>query len=277
MPQLTLVSLVTTFVLFVVKKKKLNHKGTQRKSRRAQRAGNIFILILLLICFGALLNSSSGQTLNYAEIFSDDWKKAEQFVADNEKWIRPVLEKYKVDYYEAISVVFPELVRYSALRDKMEITLLKALYINLGKDYANFSIGQFQMKPSFAEIIVDEGRNLTGRRKPVIRDSTDYEDIRSFRAAIVSSLEDIHSQLDYLVIFFKITGKQFDLKKMDDLSRIRFLATAYNYGPMYSEKEIMDMSARKFYSTKLAGKERWSYADISVYWYINVPAKIKEK
>jgi hypothetical protein len=241
------------------------------------RAGNNFILIFLLFFSGAPLNSSSGQTLNYAEIFGDDWKKAEQFVADNEKWIRPVLDKYKVDYNEAIAVVFPELVRYSALRDKMEITLLKALYINVGKDYANFSVGHFQMKPSFAEIIIEEGSRLAGRRKPLISDSTDYEDIRSYRAAIVSSLENIHSQLDYLVIFFKVTAKRFDLKKMDEQSRIIFLASAYNYGLLHSEKEIRDMTARRFYSTKPASKELWSYADISLYWYNHVPAKIKEK
>ena len=218
-----------------------------------------------------------GQSLNYPGIFGDDWKKAEQFVADNEQWIRPVLEKYKVDYYEAIAVVFPELVRYSALRDMMEITLLKALYINIGKDYANFSIGHFQMKPSFAELIIDEGRSLTGRRKPLINDSTKYEDIRSFRAAIVSSLEDTHYQLDYLVIFFKITTNKFDLKHFDSSNRIRFLSTAYNYGFFHSEEEIKEMSDKKFYSTKLVSKELWSYADISLYWYNNVLAKIKEK
>jgi len=244
---------------------------------RAQRFGNIFILIIQLLFWEGHYISSSGQSLNYKEIFGDDWQKAEQFVVDNEKWVRPVLEKYKVDYNEAIAVVFPELVRYSALRDKMEITLLKALYVNLGKEYANFSIGHFQMKPAFADIIIEEGRRLTGRRRPAISDSTEYEDVRNYRAAIVRSLEDIHSQLDYLVIFFKITGKKFDLKKMDEPSRIRFLATAYNYGLMHSEKEIMDMSARKFFSTKLLAKDFWSYADISLYWYNHTGGKIIEK
>jgi hypothetical protein len=218
-----------------------------------------------------------GQSLNYPEIFGDDWKKAEQFVAGNEKWIRPVLEKYKVDYNEAMAVVFPELVRYSALRDKMEITLLKALYINLGEDYANFSIGHFQMKPSFAETVINEGMKLTGRKNPRVRDSTGYEDIRSYRAAIVSSLEDIHSQLDYLVVFIKTTGRKFDLKNMDERSRVIFLATAYNYGPHHTEKEIIDMSSRKFFSTKLVSRDLYSYADISLYWYNHVSGKVEGK
>jgi hypothetical protein len=261
----------------VVKRKNLNHKGTQRVTRRAQRVVYVFILLLLLFSQG-LLRNASGQSLNYPEIFGADWKKAEQFVADNESWIKPVLEKYNVNYLEAIAVVFPELVRYSALRDKMEITLLKALYINLGEDYANFSIGHFQMKPSFAEMLINEGRSLSRRKKPLVNDSTGYENIRNYRAAIVSSLEDVHSQLDYLVIFFKISGKRFDLKKMDDdQSRIRFLATAYNYGFLHSEKEITEMSARKFYSTKLIPRDLYSYADISLYWYNEKLRKIKVK
>jgi hypothetical protein len=220
----------------------------------------------MFFCEG-LFTGSSGQTYDYREVFGSDWKKAEQFVADNEKMIRPVLEKYKIDFYEAIAVVFPELVRYSALRDKMEITLLKALYVNLGKDYANFSIGYFQMKPSFAEMIIDESHKISGRRKPVIGDSTAFEDIRSYRAAIVASLEDTRAQLDYLILFFWITGKRFDIKKMDEPARIRFLATAYNYGFLHTENEINGMTERRFFSIKPAGKELYSYADISLYWY----------
>ena len=65
----------------------------------------------------------------------------------------------------AIAVVFPELIRYSALRDKIEITLLKSLYIYKGDDYADFSIGQFQMKPSFAELIHKNVQLLKGQAK----------------------------------------------------------------------------------------------------------------
>ena len=88
---------------------------------------------------------SSAQQLDYRAIFGDDWQRAEQFLVENRKWIEPELTAYKIDFNEAMAVVFPELVRYSALRDFMETTLLKALYINLGEEYADFSIGQFQI------------------------------------------------------------------------------------------------------------------------------------
>ena len=52
--------------------------------------------------------------------------------------MEPVLAKNHISYPLAVAVIFPELVRYSALRDKMEITLLKALYINLGDRLCKF-------------------------------------------------------------------------------------------------------------------------------------------
>lgn len=42
-------------------------------------------------------------------------------------------------------------MRYNALKDDIESESLKVLYVQFGKTYADFSIGVFQMKPSFAE------------------------------------------------------------------------------------------------------------------------------
>jgi len=112
-----------------------------------------FKKFILLFFLTSLFNLTYSQSINYQELFGDDWKKAQVFEKENRSWMEPLLAKNHISYPIAIAIVFPELVRYSALRDKMEITLLKTLYVNLGEDYANFSIGQFQMKPSFAEMI----------------------------------------------------------------------------------------------------------------------------
>jgi len=50
-----------------------------------------------------------------------------------------------------LSIVFPELIRFNAIQDKIETFALQSLYVKYGKDYANFSVGPFQVKPSFAE------------------------------------------------------------------------------------------------------------------------------
>lgn len=182
--------------------------------------------------------------------------------------MEPVLKRNHISYALAISVIFPELVRYSAIRDKMEITLLKALYINLGDEYANFSIGRFQMKPSFAERIRNLSPSVLGRRSGIkFIPVTDYPDISYFRKSIVTDLEDPRLQFNYLVAFLKICEKRFKTTGNDAAARVKFFATAYNYGFEKSSAEIEAMTDKKFFNTKLFKSENYSYSDVSLFWY----------
>ena len=220
----------------------------------------------MIVCLE--LNSFSQQT-DYKRIFGSDWEKAETFVTENEAWMKQLSEKYGVSYPVLIAVVFPELIRYSALRDKMEITLLKALYINLGEDYANFSIGQFQMKPSFAESIHQKVSLLKGRFRNQFKEKTGITDIRTYRGSIVKDLEEPESEFLYLIAFLKICETIYNLEKMDEEGRLKFLATAYNYSFQKSFEDVNKMMDKKFFYTKLVKAESYSYADISAYWYKN--------
>lgn len=223
------------------------------------------IIILFLILY---LNPAFSQSIDYRQLFGDDWSKAEAFVKENRSWMDSVLSVNHISYPVAIAVIFPELVRYSALRDKMETTLLKALYVNLGDEYANFSIGQFQMKPSFAEIIREKGSALPGRRSTAgLKSSSAYQDIKQFRKSIVADLEDTRTEFNYLVVFLKICEKSYKVKRKDEYSKLKFLATAYNYGIDKSEDQIDSMINRRFFNTKLFKTENYSYADVSLFWY----------
>jgi len=226
-------------------------------------------IILILFAVICPLPVVFSQEKDYKKIFGSDWVKAEAFVSENENWMKQLSGKYDVEYSEAVAVVFPELVRYSALRDKMEITLLKALYINLGEDYANFSIGQFQMKPSFAESLHKKAPFLRGRLKNRMLEKTENKDIREYRAAIVKDLEDPESQFLYLIAFLKICEAVYDLKEMDVSQKIRFLATAYNYSFLKSFGEVEKMSDKSYFHTKPLKSESYSYAEISAYWFRN--------
>jgi hypothetical protein len=223
---------------------------------------------LALLFLAGPIKSASAQPLNYPEIFGDDWEKAILFENENRSWMEPVLARNHISYPLAIAVIFPELVRYSALRDKMEITLLKTLYINLGEDYANFSIGQFQMKPSFAEMIREQAPDALGRRSGItFRLRSEYDDIKSYRKSIVKDLEDPETQFNYLVAFIKICEKKFRTKRGDEISSLKFQATAYNYGIDKSAVRIENMIDKKFFNTKLFKTENYSYADVSLFWY----------
>jgi hypothetical protein len=225
------------------------------------------ILFVFLLLTG-LLKPSWSQSVNYRDLFGEDWGKAINYEKENRNWMEPVFAENHIPYPLAIAIIFPELVRYSALRDKMEITLLKALYVNLGEDYANFSIGVFQMKPSFAEMIRDQAPAVLGKRSGInFRNRSAFDDIKDFRKSILNDLEDPKCQVNYLIAFIKICENNFKTDRTNDLSRIKFLATAYNFGFYKTAEEIESMTDKKFFNTSLYKGENYSYADVSLFWY----------
>jgi len=226
---------------------------------------------ILLVSFFILCNEgvSVSQEENYNTIFGKDWDKAQSFVTENETWMKRLSEEYNISYPVAVAVVFPELIRYSALRDKMEITLLKSLYTYKGRDYADFSIGQFQMKPSFAESVHEKVTLLKGRLKNRFKEKIRMEDIIKYRSLIVMDLEEPESQFLYLAAFLKICEAIYNLNDMEEEQRIKFLSTAYNYSFQRSYEEIHEMIDKKFFHTTLVRTDGYCYADISWSWYSN--------
>ncbi len=236
----------------------------------ARRNGTrlMYYFIASVFITGSFFNYSQAQEINYRELFKDDWKKAEEFIDSNSGWIKPFLRKNDIGFNEAMAVVFPELIRYSALRDRMETALLKTLYVNLGKEYANFSIGPFQMKPSFAELLGISARSVQrGKLRQMVRDSAEFSDITDYRKAILTDLEDPSRQLGYLVVFFRICERKFNLTGMNPEERIRFLSTAYNYGFFRQQSEIAAMEGKRFFSNALFSGDHYPYADVSLAWY----------
>lgn len=223
-----------------------------------------------LILLAGILAYGQTDSLYYDKIFGNDWQKALKYLEDNNTWIKPAVNRFNIPYDELIAVVFPELVRYSALRDKMETSMLKTLYRNLGDDYANFSIGVFQVKPSFAEEIHERVFSGPDRDlKAIFKKKSSFNNIRLYRANVISDLENPETEINYLIAFYKICQKRFAREWPDKESRIKYLATAYNTGQMKSAKGIEMMSGKKFFNTKLFKTENYSYSDVSIYWYTN--------
>lgn len=224
------------------------------------------ILIVLVIIFSGHISWS--QSPDYQVLFGNDWAKATGYEQENRHWIEPLLAKNNIPYPLAISIVFPELVRFSALSDKMETVMLKTLYVNLGDEYADFSIGVFQMKPSFAEEIREQSVILTTNNPDLkFKRKTDYSDINEFRKSIVKDLEDPQMQVRYLIAFIDICNIKFGIFTKDEYSQVRFLATAYNAGFNKSTNAIEALADKKYFSTKPYKSTCYSYSDVSLFWY----------
>lgn len=229
------------------------------------KRGRLFLVAVVLLL---LLRTASAQPLDYSEIFGSDWQKALTFLDDNNSWIKSSLGKYNIPYGEAVAVIFPELVRYSAIRDKMEITLLKTLYRNLGEDYADFSVGVFQVKPSFAEKIRSLTPEVPGKKlKNLFKKRSSYKYDHDYRAAIIIDLEVPQIEFNYIIAFYMIIKNRFPLNSMDEQSKIKFLATAYNTGFWKSKEEIIKMEEKRFFNTKLFKTDNYPYADVALFWY----------
>jgi len=229
---------------------------------------NTLLKLLIVILFSLIPVTGVSQQPDYREIFGTDWLKAEEYLIQNYSWMDSTFKKHNISYAEGVAVIFPELIRYSALRDKMETAFLKTLYRNLGADYANFSIGHFQIKPVFAEEIREIALAMPGRReKTLFRDKSSFDNERLYRADIIADLEDPRREILYVVVFIKACNKIYGKLPSVDSTRIAFLATAYNAGMGRQRNEIEALQGSKYFTTRIAGGEKYSYSEISLQWY----------
>ena len=235
-----------------------------------QKSKKIGLAVVFLLLGTSYCQNLSASDLCYPEVFGNNWKKAGLFVRENESWMSELLRENEVDYHLVLSMVFPELVRYSAIRDRMETTLLKALYVHFGADYANFSIGVFQIKPSCAEEVLREipglqDKTLLSHFKAINSSISDDEK----RSIIVKELEDVRSQLIYVAAIVKILNQKYrNYKWNSDLDKVKFYATAYNCGFSNSEAYIrQQMNATTFHTGLIKSENHYCYAEIAAYYF----------
>ena len=201
------------------------------------------------------------QELNYKEVFGKHYQLAEDFISSN-TWIADTLKSNGIDPCTAIAIIFPELIRYSSIRDKIETAALKSLYIQYGKDYADFSIGQFQMKPSFAEDIEKEYIKWKG----FLVNGIDTASCATARKERVSRLNSTEGQVRYLCMFIKLMKRNLQqLSLLGKTEEVKLMATAYNYGFKTNIKTLKEISQKRFFYTGIIASEtKYNYSDISV-------------
>lgn len=175
------------------------------------------------------------------------------------------LELSKSEKAQILSIAFPEILRYDSYSDYLETSSNQILYVNEGKKASDFSTGYFQMKPSFIEdleIYVASTENLKQYNWIVIQKKNETE----ARKERINRLGKFQWQLKYLKVFWYASEYRYqniDFKTKQD--KIRFFATAYNYGFTKSEKEITKyQSAKKFAPREKPNAEKLAFSDFSI-------------
>jgi hypothetical protein len=221
-------------------------------------------LPLFILLFSIQANC---QDLDYKEEFGEDYSDAVNYLLENQ-WMEDSIATYGLDPYFTLAVIFPELIRYNALNDFFETRALEVLYIQYGTTYADFSIGRFQIKPSFAETIELEYLKLFSK-SPENFDLSCISDFAECRDLRVKHLKKPLPQLYYLVMFVQVMDRKYKNLSWNKITdKLAFYATAYNTGFFKSEKEInKQMKKKSFHTAMYDPTDLYSYSDICIYFY----------
>jgi hypothetical protein len=222
--------------------------------------------VLFLLCVLSPLSAEE----DYAVLFGAKYAEAEKFLGQN-SWISASLRLPPQETRIALAVVFPEIIRFKALEDKIQVRALKVLYVQYGRKYADYSVGHFQMKPTFAEQIERDYNRLFSAEEKTAAEIAPFEtgDSSRMRKERVVRLDDLHWQAQYLRLLMMVMDKLYgNLSFANDLEKLRFYATAYTTGYAQGEKTIRRMMlTRHFHVQLFFPKTRYSYADIALFYF----------
>ncbi|MCP4442925.1 MAG: hypothetical protein GY810_28805 [Aureispira sp.] len=224
-----------------------------------------------LLLWTILLSGIIWQDDDYSKIFGADHQQAMEYCQTEKETINAVTQKYKVPTNAVMSIVFPELIRYSTFKNFFESTALEYAYTKGGSKVADFSIGRFQMKPSFAEkleLALQTDNTLKVKYSTLIEYST--KNLQSQREKRVARLGSLNWQLIYLCGFYDLM--QTKTKNISSAEgKIKYIATAYNCGFDKEEATILKWMKRKTfpYGAKYPESHQYNYAEVALDFYTN--------
>jgi hypothetical protein len=202
--------------------------------------------------------------------FSEDIKTAVKFLEKEKTTISQIKNTSATEGGEALAIAFPELLRWNAFNDFLETAAVELIYIQNGSKSNDFSIGHFQMKPSFIEQMetyIATHETLKIFDYVVIKEKTEVEN----RKKRVYQLKQWAWQLRYAHVFWLVAQDKFKHRTFKNKQeRVRFYATAYNYGFLRPENEIESRlyKAQFPYGSKYEG-EQVAYGDLAVEFFDN--------
>ena len=220
------------------------------------------IPFLILVLFFQLLPEN-----DFEEIFGTKYSFALKEMRSLNPQIDSLAETYELDAELMAATVFPEFIRYSIVRDIIEINSLEIVYVNTGM--ADFSIGPLQIKPSFAEKI--EQIVINEKYLEKYRNNFQYytENSIEIRKERVRRLKSAPTQLQYIAVFQKYMYHKFPfLRYKSKYYQLKFLSTAYNSGFQSPRKEIEARMDGKYFPWGIFNeKKKYNYSEIAWYFY----------
>lgn len=250
------------------------------KKDRIVRIRFIAIAVLLL---SALSSCSTGEIpVNRRE----NWKFAARYAQSHRDAWHAIWSGFDIPADVAEAVIFPELVRYNRIQDSFETSVLEASYPEDGITGCDYSIGRFQMKPSFVEDLEKRWmRSGLGQKYGLIYDTADSVEARQARFDRLKSEE---GQCVYLAVYLRMLyldygsldkdGQvlQAGLETLPRTEQAYLAATAYNHGTLWrspgagSLDRIRSVAAEKTFPLPNIWRTKtslYSYGELAARYY----------
>lgn len=200
---------------------------------------------------------------------AEEWDRATMIAEDHKTVWYEVFGVLDVDPIECEAIIFPELLRYSRFQDGAQTGALMSLYVSGGTEASNYSVGYFQMKPSFIEEI--ELAWMDSPQSDVLEIYFPMGDRRDVRRRRVSRIRDEKWQCVYLALFVRMMlEREPSLREMPPEERIRYLATAYNhsFGASLSQlRKRMRLKTFHLGIIQMKSTHLYNYPDLSIQRY----------
>ena len=226
----------------------------------------LILIVSFLMCTTVLFSFAP---IDYQKLFPEEYQSAINLLDKNKEIVKKKAAYYHHSVKFSSAIIFPELLRYSIFSDFFETKTLELLYIQSGSSKVDFSIGYFQMKPSFVEQLEQDistnkrlkqcySKLLINKKLPIAKQ----------RKIRLQRLKTIDWQLTYLHAFIAICENKFSIINFKNTTeKLNFFATAYNCGYRKKTTEIIQKSTQSHfpYGMKYKGTQ-YSYCDISTYY-----------
>lgn len=210
-------------------------------------------LILMVNCFFTDYKDKAENAINFFRIEHDV-----------EIELRRYLSAEDTDLAKAI--VMPEIGMFTFVEGVIEYKAICFFYVKYGN--VDYSIGCFQMKPSFAEIIENEiinDHSLFKKYKMLI---VREENERKRRRERVDRLVNPIWQSRYLAAFIDILKHRTEKIKFNTIrDKLRYWATLYNSGLDLSETQVLKRQKKKTFPYYTGP---YNYSDVAWDFYLHL-------
>ena len=166
-------------------------------------------------------------------------------------------------------IVAPEVSQHNSIVNDIQLYSMKLLYVQNGTKYGDFSLGIFQMKPSFVEdleVYVSKNSKLKKAFSKILFNDKNSSYARSTR---LNRLATFDWQLLYLTVFCNIVQDRFSSIKFSNIKdKLKFYATAYNCGFGRSKEDII--KHQSMFQFPRFSMNKYNYSDISILFYNHI-------